>query len=233
MHAGAQPPMTGHVPIPAGRIIELADAAIDAAEGGDLDLCERLASQALDLAEALPGGAERDRAMAQALRPRGTAARARGRYAEAEATFERARAFALRGFGEESLEVAELLNDLGMTFKYAGRFADAERAYRRPARSSRRSTPTPRTSRRCTTTSAGWPTFDATSRRPRSFPAGRSRSARVPSVRGIPRRSSTGAPTRRSSTAWVGMTRRRPRSATSSETSKRLSEATTRRWQSR
>jgi tetratricopeptide (TPR) repeat protein len=126
--------MTGHVPVPAGRIFELADDAIDAAEGGDLDLCERLASQALDLAEALPGGAERDRAMAQALRPRGTAERARGRYAEAGATFERARAFALPGFGEESLEVAELLNDLGMTFKYAGRFADAEHVYQETRR---------------------------------------------------------------------------------------------------
>ena len=107
----------------------LADAAIDAAEDGDLDLCERLASQALDLADALPGGSERDRAMAQALRPRGTAERARGRYVEAEATFERAAALATTGFGRELLEVAELLNDLGMTFKYAGRFADAERAY--------------------------------------------------------------------------------------------------------
>jgi len=104
---------------------------MDAAGRGDLELCERLAARAVELAEALPDGPERDRMLAQALRPVGTAQRGRGRYAEAGVAFERAAALATTGFGRESIEVAELLNDLGMTFKFAGRFDDAERAYRR------------------------------------------------------------------------------------------------------
>jgi tetratricopeptide (TPR) repeat protein len=114
-----------------GQIDDPATAAIEAADHGDIAEAERLARLALDLAGGLPEGPDHDRALARALRPLGTVSRARGRYAEAERTFETAVAAAGAGFGERSLEVAEILNDLGMTLKYAGRFADAEAAYSR------------------------------------------------------------------------------------------------------
>jgi tetratricopeptide (TPR) repeat protein len=114
-----------------GQIDDPATAAIEAADHGDIAEAERLARLALDLAGGLPEGPAHDRALARALRPLGTVSRARGRYAEAERTFETAVAAAGAGFGERSLEVAEILNDLGMTLKYAGRFAEAEAAYSR------------------------------------------------------------------------------------------------------
>jgi tetratricopeptide (TPR) repeat protein len=113
----------------AERADDLAIAAMDAAERGHLDEAERAARQALDLAEGLVLGPDRHRSLARALRPLGTAQRARGRYREAERTFTRALDHASRAFGPSSLEVAELHNDLGMTFKYVGRFVDAEAAY--------------------------------------------------------------------------------------------------------
>jgi tetratricopeptide (TPR) repeat protein len=113
----------------AERADDLAIAAMEAAEGGHLDEAERVAGQALDLAEGLVLGPDRHRSLARALRPLGTAQRARGRYREAERTFTRALDHASRAFGPSSLEVAELHNDLGMTFKYVGRFVDAEAAY--------------------------------------------------------------------------------------------------------
>jgi tetratricopeptide (TPR) repeat protein len=113
----------------AERADDLAIAAMEAAEGGHLDEAERVAGQALDLAEGLVLGPDRHRSLARALRPLGTAQRARGRYREAERTFTRALDHASAAFGPSSLEVAELHNDLGMTFKYVGRFVDAEAAY--------------------------------------------------------------------------------------------------------
>jgi tetratricopeptide (TPR) repeat protein len=115
----------------AAEIDDLGQAATDAADRGELDECERLANQALSLARPLPGGPARDRAIARALRPLGTAFRARGAYADAEEMFMRALECAVDGFGEASIEVAELHNDLGMTFKYAGRFDEAQAAYLR------------------------------------------------------------------------------------------------------
>jgi len=112
-------------------IDELTAAAADAAESGRVAESERLARQAVDLAERLAPGRERDRAVVGALRQLGTALRSRGRLTAAERTFDRALVSAERTFGPESPEVAELLNDLGMTFRYAGRFGDAELAYRR------------------------------------------------------------------------------------------------------
>ena len=170
--------------------------------------------------------------MAQALRPRGTAERARGRYAEAEATFERAAALATTGFGRESLEVAELLNDLGMTFKYAGRFDDAERAYQETRTILEAIDADPED------LAALYHNLGGLAHIRRDFAgadvlsAERSRSARAHSVRGMSRRCSTGAPTQRSSTAWVAMTTRRPPSATSWVTSRRASAPTTRRSRS-
>jgi tetratricopeptide (TPR) repeat protein len=113
------------------RADDLSIAAMEAAEQGRLDEAERLGRDALDLAEELVDGPDRHRSLARALRPLGTAQRARGRYREAEQTFTRALDDASAGFGSASIEVAELHNDLGMTFKYLGRFGDAEAAYDR------------------------------------------------------------------------------------------------------
>jgi tetratricopeptide (TPR) repeat protein len=115
----------------AERADDLAIAAMEAAEQGHLDEAERVARHALGLAEGLVDGPDRHRSLARALRPLGTAQRARGRYREAERTFTRALDRASAGFGPASIEVAELHNDLGMTFKYVGRFGDAEAAYGR------------------------------------------------------------------------------------------------------
>jgi tetratricopeptide (TPR) repeat protein len=115
----------------ADRVEELALAATEAAERACIAEAERLAHRALGLAERLPDGPDRDRALARALRPLGTAERARGHYANAERTFGRALADAIEGFGPVSLEVAELHNDVGMTFKFAGRFDEAQAAYDR------------------------------------------------------------------------------------------------------
>jgi tetratricopeptide (TPR) repeat protein len=117
----------------AERADDLAIAAMEAAERGYLDEAERVARQALDLAEGLVDGRERHRSLARAraLRALGTAQRARGQYCEAERTFTRGLDSASAAFGPASLEVAELHNDLGMTFKYLGRFVDAEAAYGR------------------------------------------------------------------------------------------------------
>jgi tetratricopeptide (TPR) repeat protein len=115
----------------AERADELAIAAMEAAEQGRLDEAERVAHQALGLAEQLGEGPDRHRCLARALRPLGTAERARGRYREAERTFTRALEHASAAFGSASIEVAELHNDLGMTFKYVGRFNEAEAAYDR------------------------------------------------------------------------------------------------------
>jgi tetratricopeptide (TPR) repeat protein len=113
----------------AERADDLAFAAMEAAERGHLGEAERVALQALNLAEALVDDLDRDRSLARALRPLGTAQRARGRYREAEGTFTRALDHATAGFGPDSIEIAELHNDLGMTFKYVGRFDEAEAAY--------------------------------------------------------------------------------------------------------
>jgi len=113
----------------AERADDLAIAAMEAAEGGHLDEAERGARQALELAETLVDGPDRDRSLARALRPLGTAQRARGSYRDAERTLTRALDHASAAFGPASVEVAELHNDLGMTFKYVGRFVDAEAAY--------------------------------------------------------------------------------------------------------
>jgi tetratricopeptide (TPR) repeat protein len=107
----------------------LALAAMDAAEGGRITEADRLARQALTVAEGLCEGRERERLLTQALRALGSAQRARGHYREAERTFARALANAFAAFGNATLEVAELQNDLGMTYKYLGRFAEAEAAY--------------------------------------------------------------------------------------------------------
>ncbi len=104
---------------------------MSAAERGDVPETERLARRALVLAERVADGSQRDALCARALRPFGTAQRARGLYLEAEQTFRSALASASVAFGPESLEVAELHNDLGMTYKYAGRFAEADEAYGR------------------------------------------------------------------------------------------------------
>src|SRR5258706_9231466 len=109
----------------------LSVAAMEAAEGGRFAEADRLARQAVTVAEGLRQRHDRDRLLAQALRPLATAQRARGRYREAERTFARALANASAAFGNASLEVAELENDLGMTFKYLGRFAEAHAAYAR------------------------------------------------------------------------------------------------------
>src|SRR4051794_17522977 len=113
------------------EVEDLAAAAMDAAEHGRIPEAERLAGQAVTLAEARSDRAAADRLLARALRPLGTAQRARGHYREAAATFARAVATASAAFGRTSLEVAELENDLGMTSKYLGRFAEAEAAYGR------------------------------------------------------------------------------------------------------
>ena len=113
----------------AGDVESLAAAAMDAADGGRIAEGERLARQALAVAEAPAASRNRDELLARSLRAVGTVYRARGRYPDAERAFTRALGHATCGFGAESLEVAELLNDLGMTFKYVGRFADAEAAY--------------------------------------------------------------------------------------------------------
>lgn len=115
----------------AERADDLATAAMEAAEHGRFDEAERLAGQALALAEAFVDGPDRHRSLARALRPLGTVQRARGRYGDAERTFTRALERASAGFGPASIEVAEVHNDLGMTFKYVGRFVDAEAAYGR------------------------------------------------------------------------------------------------------
>src|SRR4051794_24445058 len=69
-------------------IEELTAAAADAAESGHVAESERLAAEAVDLAERLALGPERDRAVAGALRQLGTALRSRGRLAAAEQAFE-------------------------------------------------------------------------------------------------------------------------------------------------
>src|SRR5262249_53229739 len=112
-------------------VADLAAAAIAAAQEGRVAEAERLAWQALALAERPTVGPARNRALARALRALGEAQRTRGRYSAAERTFVRALAQAGPGFGERSVEAAELHNDLGMTFKFAGRFVDAETAYGR------------------------------------------------------------------------------------------------------
>ena len=114
-----------------GTAAELALAAGEAAERGDVAEAEGLAHRAIDLLERLSTSARREQVLAGAARALGTALRARGRYAAAERAFDRALAAAHVAFGAESLEVAEVLNDLGMTFKYAGQFDDAEVAYDR------------------------------------------------------------------------------------------------------
>ena len=113
---------------PHGQGDDLAAAAIEAAERGDIAEAERLARRALVLAGRVADGSRRDALCARALRPLGTAQRARGQYDEAERTFRRALASASIAFGPESLEAAELHNDLGMTYKYGGRFAEADEA---------------------------------------------------------------------------------------------------------
>ena len=84
---------------PHGQGDDLAAAAMSAAERGDMPETERLARRALVLAERVADGSRRDALCARALRPLGTAQRARGQYHEAEQTFRRALASASVGFG--------------------------------------------------------------------------------------------------------------------------------------
>ena len=125
-------------------IEELTAAAADAAESGNVAESERLALRAVDRAERLAVGPERDRALTGALRQLGTALRSRGRLDEAERAFDRAFSSAKRAFAGDAPEVAELLNDLGMTFKYAGRFAEALSHYESVTRINARSAKPPR-----------------------------------------------------------------------------------------
>src|SRR5207249_5051867 len=55
--------------------------------------------------------------------------RIQGRYAEAEALFQRALALATESFGPKHLAVASVLNNLAVVYKYSGRFDEAERLY--------------------------------------------------------------------------------------------------------
>jgi tetratricopeptide (TPR) repeat protein len=113
----------------ADEIEDLAAAAMDAADLGQIAETERLGRKLLRRAKELPAGVDRERGLARGFRASGTALRARGRYHDAERAFDRAIPSAVAAFGAVTLEVAELYNDLGMTFKYIGRFAEAEGAY--------------------------------------------------------------------------------------------------------
>jgi tetratricopeptide (TPR) repeat protein len=115
----------------ASALTELAAAALEAAEHGRLDEAQEWARQALERADRLAVGPDRDRIAARARRALGTVQRARGELGPAEQTFLSALEAAHAGFGAASIEAAELHNDLGMTYKYTGRFADAEAAYGR------------------------------------------------------------------------------------------------------
>ena len=129
--AGSAPAPVAKPRSVAAHVEDLALAAMEAAERGDLDETERLARQALSIARRLGGGSRVDALLSRSLRPLATAQRARGQYPEAERTFRRALTSASVAFGSESLEAAELHNDLGMTLKYMGRFAEADAAYGR------------------------------------------------------------------------------------------------------
>ena len=117
--------------VSAAAVETLLHRAIDELERGNAAAAEPLAREALASAMALEAGATRSRLVSRAERALGTAARALGRYADAENAFRRGLDGARAGFGPISLEVAELENDLGMTWKYAGRFDEAALAYDR------------------------------------------------------------------------------------------------------
>jgi tetratricopeptide (TPR) repeat protein len=109
----------------------IAEQSRQVLQHGAHEEAERLAGQAVAMADAAPSSMAREEIRTGALGALGTVLRVRGRYAQAYSVLQDALATAEATFGPGSLEAASALNDLGVCDKFSGRFDEGIEQYQR------------------------------------------------------------------------------------------------------